>query len=133
MFDFPKGIDPIRNSSVFCSHGNRNSNRTALRACSSSGLVKVSSLRLVFLLSSDDPGPWDPTYPVAVEPLLCPSTFEDLAESGLLEPEGALVSKEQGAQQFVQYFVIFSRLGGHCVRKRLDAIFDPGRVLYEER
>ena len=44
-----------------------------------------------------------PDGPVAVEPLLCPSTFEDLAESGPLEPEAAFVSKEQGAQQFVQY------------------------------
>ena len=34
------------------------------------GLSKVSSLRLVFLLSSDDPGPWDPRDPVAVDPLL---------------------------------------------------------------
>ena len=29
----------------------------ALRACSSSGLEKVSSLRLVFFLSLDDPVP----------------------------------------------------------------------------
>ena len=35
----------------YCSHGKRS--KTALRACSSSGLEKVSSLRLVFLLSSD--------------------------------------------------------------------------------
>ena len=49
-----------------CSHGN--CSRTALRACSSSGLEKVSSLRLVFLLPSDDPGPWDKRDPVAVEP-----------------------------------------------------------------
>ena len=26
-----------------------------------------------------------------------------------------------------------SRLGGHCLRKRLDAIFNSGRVLQEER
>ena len=53
-----------------CSHGN--CSKTALRACSSSWLEKVSSLSLVFLLSSDDPGPWDPRDTVAVEPSLCP-------------------------------------------------------------
>ena len=37
-----------------CSQGNRK--RTALRAFSSSGLENVSSLRLVFLASSDDLG-----------------------------------------------------------------------------
>ena len=72
----------------YCSHGN--CNRTALRACSSSGLEKVSSLRVVFLLSSDDPGPWDP---VAVEPSVCPSKFQDLAEPEPLGAEAALVSK----------------------------------------
>ena len=45
-----------------------------------SGLQKISSLRLVFLLSSDDPGPWDPREPVAVEPSPCPRMFQDLAE-----------------------------------------------------
>ena len=63
---FPKIIDPLRNP-------------TALRARSSGVLAEVSSLRLVFLLSSDDPGRWDPRDPVAVEPLLCPSIFQDLA------------------------------------------------------
>ena len=66
-----------------CSHGNRS--KTAHRACSSAGLEKVSSLRLVFLLSSDDPGPWDPRDPVAVEQSLCPSTFQDLPEPEPLE------------------------------------------------
>ena len=47
----------------YCSQGNRRI--TALRGCSSSGLESVWSLRLVFLLSSDDPWPWDHT---AVEP-----------------------------------------------------------------
>ena len=70
-----------------------NCSRTALRACSSSGLEKVSSLRLVFLLLSDDPRPWDPRDPAAVEQSLCPGTFQDLAESGPLEPEAAPVSK----------------------------------------
>ena len=32
----------------------------ALRDCSSAALEEGSSLRLVFLLSLDDPGPWDP-------------------------------------------------------------------------
>ena len=44
---FPNAIDPIHNPSVVCSHGNRR--KTALRTCSSSGLEKVWSLRLVFL------------------------------------------------------------------------------------
>ena len=57
-------------------------------------IIDWNSLRLVFLLSSDDPGPWDPREPVAVEPLLCPSMFQYLAVSGLLEPEAAFVSKE---------------------------------------
>ena len=35
----------------------------------------------------------DPRDPVAVDPSLFPSIFQDLAESGLLEPEAALVSK----------------------------------------
>ena len=47
----------------------------------------------MFLLSSDDPGPWDSRDPVAVEPSQCPSMFQDLAESGPLEPEAAPVSK----------------------------------------
>ena len=71
--------------------GNRS--KTALRDCSSSGLESISSLRLVFLMSSDDPGPWDPRDPVAVEPSLCPSKFQDLVVSGPLEPEAAPVSK----------------------------------------
>ena len=73
-----------------CSHGNRS--KTALRACSSSVLDKVSSLRLVFLSSSDDPGPWDPRDPVAVEPPLCRSMFQDLAEPEPLETDVAFVS-----------------------------------------
>ena len=58
------------------------------------GSVDVSSLRLAFLLSSDDPGPWDPRDPVTVELSLCWSTFQDLVESGLSDPEAAFVSKE---------------------------------------
>ena len=68
-----------------CSH--RNCNKTALRAFSSSGFEKVSSLRLVFLFSSDDPGPWDT---VAVEPSTSSGEGQDLAELEMLE---ALVSK----------------------------------------
>ena len=70
-----------------CSHGN--SKRTALRAFSSSGFEKVSSLRLVFLLSSDDRGPWDP---VAVEPSTCPGKGQDLAELETLEAKTVPVS-----------------------------------------
>ena len=103
----------------------------ALRACSSSGLEKVSSLRLVFPLSSDDPGPWDPRDPVAVEPSLCPSMFQDLAESGLLKPEAAPVSTEvTRATRLNNLFNTcnLSRLGYNCLSKRLDAIFDPSRI-----
>ena len=74
-------VTPVR----YCAHGNRI--RTALRACSSSGLADVSSLRLVFLLSSDDPGPWDP---VAVEPSTCSSEGQDLAEPDTLDAEAAM-------------------------------------------
>ena len=75
----------------YCSHGK--CSKTALRACSSSGIEKVSSLRLVFLLSSDDPGRRDPRDPVAVEPSLCPSRFQELADPELLESQAAFVSK----------------------------------------
>ena len=74
----------------YCSQGNRT--KTALRACSSAGLEEGSSLRLVFLLSSDDPGPWEPRDPVAVEPVLCPSMFQDFAEPDSLDTVVAFVS-----------------------------------------
>ena len=70
-----------------CSHGN--CNRTALRAFSSSKFEKVSSLRLVFLLPSDDPGRWDP---VTAVPPTCPGKGQDLAEPGTLEAEAIFVS-----------------------------------------
>ena len=63
---------------------------TALRAFSSSGLEKVSSVRLVFLFSSEDPGP---RHLAAMEPSACPSKFQDLAEPEPLEPEAAPISK----------------------------------------
>ena len=75
----------------YCSHGNRS--KIALRACSSSGLEKVSSLRLVFLLSSDDPGPWDPWDPAAVEPSTCSTEGQDRAEPDTFDAEAAYVSK----------------------------------------
>ena len=75
----------------YCSLGNRG--KTALRSCSFSGIEKVSSLHLVFLLSSDDAGPWDPRDPLAVESSPCPSTFQDLAELQPLEAEAAPASK----------------------------------------
>ena len=55
-------------------------------------MENVSSLRLVFLLSSDDPGPWDTRDPAAGEPSLCPRKFKDLAEPDPLETDVALVS-----------------------------------------
>ena len=75
----------------YCSQGDRS--KTALRACPSAGFENVSSLRLVFLLSSDDPGPRVPRDPVAVEPSLCPSLFQDLAEPDPLEADVAFISK----------------------------------------
>ena len=46
----------------------------------------------VFLLSSDDPGSWDPKEPVAVEPSLCPITFQELSEREPPEVEVAPTS-----------------------------------------
>ena len=74
--------------SRYCSHGNRS--KTALRARSSSGLEEVSSLRLAFLLSSEDR--WYPREPVTVEPSPCPSKFQELAEPEPLETDIAFVS-----------------------------------------
>ena len=71
----------------YCSHGNRS--KTALRACSSAGLEEVSSLRLVFLLSLDDPGKWDNA---AVEPSTCSGEGQDLAEPDTFDAEAAYVS-----------------------------------------
>ena len=87
-------------------------------------------------MSSDDPGPWDPRDPVAVEPLFCPKMFQDLAESGLLEREATVCSKEVTSHKTPNnLFNIcnLGRLGSHCLRRRLDAIFDPGRILQEDR
>ena len=68
----------------YCSQGNRS--KTELRGCSSSGLKSVSSLRLVFLLSADDPGPWDPA---AVEPSACSTEGQDRAEPDTFDAEAA--------------------------------------------
>ena len=64
-------------------------NQTALRACSSSDREGTSSLRLVFLLSLGDPGPWDPA---AVEPSTCSSEGQDRAEPDTSDAESADVS-----------------------------------------
>ena len=102
----------------YCSRRNRS--KKALRTCSSSGLEKVSSLRLVFLVSSDDPGPWDRRDPAAVEPSLCPRMFQ-----------GGNASQEAPNNLFNTCDL--SRLDGHCLRKRLDRIFNSGHALQEER
>ena len=115
-----------------CSHGK--CGKTALRAFSSSGFEKASSLRLVFLSSSEDPGPWDPSDPVAVEPSLCPSEIQELAELEPFEVEAALVSKVATRAEAANNLFNtcnLSSLSGHCLGKRLDAIFDCGRVLQE--
>ena len=74
---------------------------------------------------------------MAVEAVLCPSVFQDLVESGLLEAEATFVSKEvTRATRFpttCSNLGDLGSLGGHCLSKRLDAIFDPSRVLHEER
>ena len=94
----------------YCSQGNRS--KTALRACSSAGLEEGSSLRLVFLFSSDDPGPWYPRDSVAVEPPLCPSIFQDLAEPDPMETVVAFVSnvvtRAARLQDIFSIFVIFA-------------------------
>ena len=118
----------------YCSHRNRS--KTALRACSSSGLGKVSSLRLVFLLSSDDPGPWDPRDPVAVEPSLCPKKLQDLAESGLLEPEAAPASRAPTRAATpstdCSMFVIFVCDRCHWLCKRQDTVCKSAETLYKQ-
>ena len=43
----------------------------------------------MFRLSSDDPGPWDPA---AVEPSICSSVDQDLAEPATFDAEAACVS-----------------------------------------
>ena len=53
------------------------------------GLCLCQVLRPVFLLSSDDPGPWDP---VVGEPSTCPGKGQDLAEPETLEAEATSVS-----------------------------------------
>ena len=62
---------------------------TPHRGCSSSVLECVSNFRRVFLLSSDDPGPWDP---VSVEPSFWPRTLQDLEEPETFDAEAAHVS-----------------------------------------
>ena len=96
-------------------------------------LGNISSLRLVFLLSSDDPGPWDPRDPVAVEPSLCPSFFQDLAEPDPLETDVAFVSNVVIRANHLFNISDFRIIRGHCLGKPLDAIVDAGRVLQEER
>ena len=71
----------------YCSQRNRS--KTALRACSTSGFRETSSLRLVFLLSLDDTGPWDPA---AVEPSTCSREGQDLAEPDIFDADAAYVS-----------------------------------------
>ena len=43
-------------------------------------------------LSAKDSAPWDPRNPVALEPSLCPSIFQDLAEPEPLDTKAAFVS-----------------------------------------
>ena len=122
----------------YCSHGNCSG--TALLGCSTSELDKVSSLRLVFLLSSDDPVPWDPRVRVAMEPSLCPSTLQDLAKAGALEPEATPfqsgdASKEAPNNLFntsnlsrlggTQFSILdgFCKKSGNC--KQISLIFFP--------
>ena len=78
-------IDPLCNPFVVLFARNRS--RTTLRACSSSALENVSSPRLVFLVSSDDTGPWDPA---AVEPS---TEGQDRAEPDTFDAEGLHVSR----------------------------------------
>ena len=109
----------------YCSHGNRS--KTALRACSSSGLENVSSLRLVFLLSPDDPGPWDPRDPVAVDPLLSKHVPRS-CRVRTTGPRSCICFQRTDASHKTPNnlgnICNLSRLGGHCLSKRLDSIFD---------
>ena len=115
----------------YCSHGNQSN--TALRACSSSELEKVSSQRLVLLLSSDDPGPWDPRDPTAVEPSLYPSMFHDLAEVEPLETNVAFVPilhmrvvRELSFSVRVLGFCSISVHKRHLGREGIGGLFNTG-------
>ena len=91
----------------------------------------ASSLHLVFLLSSDDPGPGDP---VAVEPSPCPSVLQDLAEPGPLEPEAAPVSRSgnTGCKAADDLFnMCFLHHMKPLSEKASGTIFEPAYVLYE--
>ena len=60
-----------------------------------------------------------------------------LLNQGLLEPEAAFCSKEVTRATRIpticSIIVILVVWAATCLSKRLDAIFDPSRVLYEER
>ena len=61
---------------------------------------------------------------------------QDLAESKLLKQRLHFLPKRQRehkAPNNLFNICNLSRLGGHCLSKRLDIIFDPSRVLYEDR
>ena len=77
-----------------------------------------------------------PRDPVAVEPSLCPSIFQDLAEPDPLEADvDTFVSNAvtRAATLLTYLFNIrhFRIIRGHCLGKRLDAIFEPGYALHE--
>ena len=82
----PASVDPGRHSLAILFKWKSKENGTSCTFTHWAG--KVSSLRLVFLLSSEDSWTWDLREPVAVEPSPCPSKFQDLAESGPLFQSG---------------------------------------------
>ena len=79
------------------------------------------------------PRPWDPRDPAAVEPLLCPSMFQDLAEPEPLETDVAFVSiwhiravrmltfSVRGVGVLFQYCK-----RRHLGNKGIDGLFDTG-------
>ena len=72
---------------------------------------------------------------MAVEPKLYPKTFQDLAEPDPLETDVAFVSNvvTRGCKAANHLFNIrdLGIIRGHCLGKRLDAIFELGYALYE--
>ena len=118
----------------YCSKGNRS--KTALRACSSAALEELSSHRLVFLLSSDDPGPWDPRP--SGRGAITMSEYIPRSCRARSTGDGRCIRFQHGntgckAANHLFDFVFFfaSCVATVCERKRLDAIIESGCALHE--
>ena len=78
-----------------------------------------------------------PKRPSCCGTITISNKFQDLAEPEPLETEVAFVSNggNAGCEAANNLFHACSlgRKGGYCLGERLDAVFDPGRVLQEKR